>query len=206
MTAGIVFARRLREVRERKRWTQQRLADELDRLGLRSPAANSISRVTLAKIEAGGEEHTSGKNRTRAKNVSLEEVLALSAALGVAPVHMIATPDEGSEDAYLQVAPRLELEPDRARRWIRGEEPLRATDKQFFEGQVSADEWERWRNGAYRATEDLRAVLGHLLSGTASEPTEILLRDIDGFAKDVLREVQRFVRAERANAESRGAS
>lgn len=195
VTAGMVFARRLREVRTRKGWTQQELADELTRLGM---TERPISRVTLAKIEAGGEEHTNEKNRTRAQNISVEEALAISVALGVAPVHMVATPSAEQQDALIEVTPRMRVRPDEARRWIRGEEPLRAAERQFFDSQVAAEEWGQRENRAYRAVNDLRGVLGHLLSGEASEPREILLQDVEGFAKDVVREVKRYVRSERS--------
>jgi transcriptional regulator with XRE-family HTH domain len=59
-------------------WSQKDLADELQRIG--SP----IDRPTLQRIEQG----------TRAKGVTLEEVIEIAAALDVSPVQLFTRPED----------------------------------------------------------------------------------------------------------------
>ena len=62
-----VYARRLREARKHRDWTQQRLADEMKRIG------HPIDRATVAKIERGK------------RPMEVSELVAFAAALDVAP-------------------------------------------------------------------------------------------------------------------------
>jgi transcriptional regulator with XRE-family HTH domain len=105
-----IFARRVREARKRRGWKQQQLADRLAELGY-----PGLSRATIAKIE----DPTSTRS-----NASLEDVLAIAAALDCAPVHLIAPLED---DDVVQVTPGLP--PAKAamvRDWIRGSSgPLR---------------------------------------------------------------------------------
>lgn len=130
--AGQVFARRLREVRKRRGWSQEQLARRVDEeLGV------PIHRVTIAKIESGGK---------RAQHVELQEVLALSLALGVSPLHMIVP---FGADARLRVAPRKQaVGPVLARRWLQGVDTLLDEDPRWFFTEVPPDEWEALRQAA----------------------------------------------------------
>ena len=68
---GTVFAGRLREARTTRGWTQQDLADELGRIGA------PMDSTTIAKVEKGQRE------------VRLAELIAIAAALDVAPMHLL---------------------------------------------------------------------------------------------------------------------
>ncbi len=123
---GEVFARRLAQVRGRKRWSQEELARRTKDIG--SP----ISRETIAKIESGGQ---------RARNVKLEEVLALSYALGVPPLHMFV-PFEA--DGRLRiVSRRRSVSTIIARRWLRAQDTLDDEDPAFFFSELPIDEVRR---------------------------------------------------------------
>ncbi len=118
VTAGQTIARRIEEVRKRVRgWSQQDLADAVADIG---GARGSLTRTALAKIEAGG---------TRAANLSVEHLLVIAAALGVAPVDLFIPIDEDLPD---RPSPRLKITPgndarpavtvtaDHARAWVTG--------------------------------------------------------------------------------------
>jgi transcriptional regulator with XRE-family HTH domain len=133
LTAGLVFGRRLREVRKRHGWTQQDLADRMTELG------HPIHRVTLARIEKGG---------TPAHNVTLENVLALSFALGVSPLHMICPFDP---DARLRVVSKKQaVDSILVRQWLRGWEPLLDEPRGFFLDELPPDDVERALEEMYR--------------------------------------------------------
>jgi transcriptional regulator with XRE-family HTH domain len=93
----------MRTVRNRRGWTQQHLSARLDALGYH------LTRGAIAKIELG---------RSR---ISLDGALAISAALGVAPVNMFA-PMHASD--HVLVAPKLTPGSGEVRAWIRGHKPL----------------------------------------------------------------------------------
>lgn len=103
---GEVLAHRVREIRARRGWTQQQVADRLAAVGYPS------HRLTVAKIEKGG---------TRADNAPLSEILALAAALDVAPVHLIVPLED---ETAVAVTPGLVVPAAVARAWVRGKHPL----------------------------------------------------------------------------------
>jgi len=135
VTAGEVFARRMREVRRRRDWSQADLANRLKELG------HPIHRVTLTKIEQGGKETASPEARTRAQNVALEDVLAISFALGVSPIHMIVP---RQPDARLRVVSgKQAVDQILLRAWLRGESTLLDEDPRFFFSELPLDEFEK---------------------------------------------------------------
>jgi transcriptional regulator with XRE-family HTH domain len=126
-TPAEVFARRLQETRKTKGWSQQKLVEQLTRLGYR------MDRATLAQIESGARR----SDVTRSDNVTLNEVVALSVALGVALIHMVVPPE--SDDAPVRLVPNRVADPAlTARRWARGEQAL--GDEGFYWTQVPARE------------------------------------------------------------------
>src|SRR5262245_60670882 len=102
-TAGVVFGQRLTQVRTKRGITKAALSRRLDELG------HPLHRVVLGEIEAGG---------TRARNVSLEDVLAIAYALGVPPLQMMFPYDD--ETRVRIVSNRPPVEPDQLRLWIWG--------------------------------------------------------------------------------------
>ena len=95
-----VFARRVREARERRGWSQARLAAEMTRVGYPK------TRETLTKLEGG-----------KYRNASVDDVFAIAAALGVPPVHLLVPL---KDEAALEVVPGVPVAAPLARAWIRG--------------------------------------------------------------------------------------
>lgn len=113
------FVRQMKETRQRRRWTQQQLAERLTRLGI-APMNN----VIVAKIERG------------VRDVTLDEALTICLALGVAPVHMAlprewgtATPPGSSPtDLHggrsVRIAPEVTVQARSAAEWFRGHQAI----------------------------------------------------------------------------------
>lgn len=118
------IARRVREARNRKGLTAQELADNLKSRGL------EWDRQTITKLETG-----------RRQNVSVVELLALSRALDIAPIHMLLPLDDAQP---YQVTPNETLPAGRVRPWIRGIVPLPGTDARIFQTEVPLAELTAW--------------------------------------------------------------
>ncbi len=69
------FAARVREVRNRRGWSQRELAERV------TAAGRPMNASAVTKIEGG------------TQGVSLNDALVLAAVLGVAPIHMIVPMD-----------------------------------------------------------------------------------------------------------------
>src|SRR6266511_1852291 len=98
---GVIFARRVKEARKRRDWSQQTLADRLTELGY------PMTRVVLTKLEAGKRQAT------------LEDIFAFAVALGVAPVHLLV-----ALDVWLSELPASEQESLMKSQLTRGASPL----------------------------------------------------------------------------------
>lgn len=126
---GEVISRKLKTYRGLRDWSQRELAERLDDLGL------PLNRVTLAKIEAGG---------TRAGNTSVEEVLAIAAALSVPPLSLIL-PLEGERD--IAITPSSPVNPFYALNWMLGLEPFAQQGSGGLHVKSHHDTWENSRRG-----------------------------------------------------------
>lgn len=115
---GDVLARRLREARGARNWTQQELAAELERLGA------PMDRTTIAKIEKGQ------------RQARVEELIALAAALDVAPVHLFLPIED---DGLVALTPKLEVDVEKAWRWARGRQPLDPANIRTYSFQHPGD-------------------------------------------------------------------
>jgi transcriptional regulator with XRE-family HTH domain len=124
MKPSEVFAERMQEVRERRRWSQQELADRLDELGW------PTDRSTLARIE--------GKSR----GVSLNDAVAIAAALGPS-LNSMVVPLGSPKGVQIELAPKLCVAPSQARSWLRGHGPLREQDRRTYFTEVSDEEFHR---------------------------------------------------------------
>ncbi len=114
------FAARVREVRNRRGWSQRELAERV------TAAGRPMNASAVTKIEGG------------TQGVSLNDALVLAAVLGVAPIHMIVPMDgdlppvEGlppgdpghPTSTPTDLTDKLRIHPPEARTWIRGDWPL----------------------------------------------------------------------------------
>jgi transcriptional regulator with XRE-family HTH domain len=117
-----ILAQQLREIRERRRWTQQDLVDRLDELG------QPIDRAAIARIE------------TARRGVSLDEALLLAAALGVSPTNLFL-PLSPAVAERVAIAPKLHIENEHARLWVRGWQALRDEDQRTYQDMIPESEW-----------------------------------------------------------------
>lgn len=149
-TVEAIFARRLREARKARGWTQQDLVDRLDELGV------EWDRTTLARIEK------------RQRKVGLEEFVAIAAALDVAPIYLFLPIEGDVMSIYfdlegnavkgsgkrgrphgvpglppgvppVQLTPNLPVDQVKARRWAAGELPLAPENFAFYLQQNGGD-------------------------------------------------------------------
>jgi transcriptional regulator with XRE-family HTH domain len=116
MSASEVFGQRMREARERAGISQVQLSKRLATLGV------EMSRKALIELE----------RKPPRRRVSLDEALAMAAALGVAPIHLMVPfeddavlseelAEEGIFDAATELkVGNLTMAPRVARKWIRG--------------------------------------------------------------------------------------
>jgi transcriptional regulator with XRE-family HTH domain len=96
-----IVARRVKEARKSRNWSQAKLAEELTRLGYVK------SRSTLTKLEGGDY-----------RNVSVDDVFAICAAVGTDPVHLLSPLND---EAPVQVTSNVQLPAWQFRAWIRGQ-------------------------------------------------------------------------------------
>lgn len=117
LTPGEAFAEQMKKARRSAGVTQADLSARLERLGFH------LSRAAILEIEK------------KSRRISLDEALAISAALDVAPVNMIVPfeddrvlDDEAADLGYgvfepvskLKIGSALVMIPSEARSWIRG--------------------------------------------------------------------------------------
>lgn len=99
-----VFIQRVKEVRERRRWTQRDMCARLAAVGKTTDPA------TLARVEVGK------------RGVSLDDAIAYSAVLGPGLVNMVVPLDDM---ATVALAPDVVVSAPDARWWLRGVSPVR---------------------------------------------------------------------------------
>ncbi len=119
-TIGEVLAERVRSFRKAAELRQEDVAERTKVLG------HTVSRVTLARIEAG---------ETRSAGASLVEVLVLAAALDVPPALLFLPL---GDDEEVEVAPGLVVHPHIALDWVAGDDDLRSAVP-----WPSVEAWER---------------------------------------------------------------
>ena len=134
-----VFIERLADTRERKRLTQQQLADRLKALDA------PIDRSTIGKIESGK------------RGVSLDELFYFAAALGISPLALLVP----RADTRMRVAPAFEAATKDIVLWARNVFALwpphidhDESDERFFANEAITDEEAR----AYREQPTLIAM------------------------------------------------
>lgn len=105
---GTAFARRLKQARERRRWTQHRLARELTSIGWH------VDRAQVAKIES------------QDRRVSLDEAIMIAWVLSLPPAYLYLPVGEEDDVA---LAPDVNVHPDLARKWVLGKLPSVTSDQ-----------------------------------------------------------------------------
>lgn len=111
-----IFARRIREIRKSRAWSQEVVARRLMELeGKRTddPGLVESNRVLVARAEAGK------------RPVSIDDAVRFGAVLGVSPLALFLAPDE---DTLVAVAPTLSVPAGLAYQWLAGYAPLRSSD------------------------------------------------------------------------------
>lgn len=140
-----VFASTMRDVRGRRGWTQEQLEEVLVALG------HPLDRTVIARIESGE------------RKISLDDALAISAALAVAPVHMF-TPRASGEKVALGAS--LRAPAGKVRRWVRGEQPISEADDLTFWREVSDEEI---RRDQHQQFEFLNGMMNELVESLQDE-------------------------------------
>ncbi|MBA3361935.1 MAG: helix-turn-helix transcriptional regulator [Acidimicrobiia bacterium] len=102
-----VFARRTKRYRDRRGWTQERLAEELSLLGWQ------VDRAQIAKIETG------------ARGVSLDEAIAIAWALSLPPAFLWLP--LGEDDRIM--IENQSVHPELVRQWVIGQSPAATSDR-----------------------------------------------------------------------------
>ena len=115
LTADQLVADQIRALRDRRGISQQQLADAL-----------GWTQSIVARIESGQ------------RTISVSELLQISWALDVAPVHLLAASFR-PQDVPIQGG--LRLAPKDAREWIRGETPIPGGDHRSYYDNISEEEW-----------------------------------------------------------------
>lgn len=115
-----ITAQQTREVRQRKRWTQQQLSDRIGELG------GVMDRVVIAKIETGR------------RGIPLDDALLLAVALNIAPSNLLLPM---FSDEPVALAPQRAVSPRIARSWFRAQRPLPGDDERAYWSEVSDEDW-----------------------------------------------------------------
>src|SRR5262249_10823753 len=130
-TPSQVFARRVRKIRAARGWNQRDLAKRLELLGY------PLDAVTIAKIERAGREEGEVKSRHKPRRVTIDELFAFAAALGVSPIALLLPAVEGEAqdlpDIRISVAPTVTLEADFVVPWFFGAGALDEGSVPFYQ-------------------------------------------------------------------------
>ena len=132
MTVSDGVAARIRQVRKRRDWSPADLAERCAALGAADLTENVIENI----------ESRSARASKRPRPVTVDEMLALAAALNVAPVHLLVPVDDFGES--YRITSGVSERADKVRHWIRGVLPLRDGDPREFFAEVPRTEYD-WK-------------------------------------------------------------
>lgn len=123
VTPNEIVAKRVAEVRRRRGWTAEQLAQKCRDVG-----AENFTTAKVNNIE------------TRRSRVTVDELCVLARALDVAPVNLVIPPDMGSDEGYAITA-TVGLGAGRIRQWFRGIYPWPNGDRHIYLTESPVDEW-----------------------------------------------------------------
>src|SRR6266536_4003390 len=95
MTPSEQVAAQVREIRQKRRWTVAQLAQRCEELGM-----PGLTEQALYNLEAGRPDPRGRRRRA----VTVDEAIALSFALGVAPIDLMAPVPSGPTGPDISVA------------------------------------------------------------------------------------------------------
>lgn len=156
LPASEIITRQLPGLRERRGMSQRQLSRVLSESGF------PIAHPTIARTETPG-----------ARSVTLDETIALAAALDVCPIHLFLPV---RADVDVAITPARVVSPRQARQWVRGQASLPGQDRRAFAAEVMDDEWRAAREV------NLRAILGHvqrLVSATIRDDRGAMADEVD---------------------------
>ena len=173
-TPSAVVARRVLEVRERQRLTQQDLADLLRDRGV------PVDRATVARVETGS------------RGISVDDLTLFATALGISPIALLVPL---SDDSSVRVTPNLVTPSGAVREWVRGHRQLPGAESRVFRQEVADSEWVATQNSNYR---ELRALVHDLAAAVAEDNVDdcaVIAHDIADLATTLERGFQRAKRS-----------
>ena len=171
-----MFAEQVRIQRGRKGWTQKQLAARLATLGM------DVHHTTVGKWEAAE------------RRITLDEALAISIALDVALVHLLA--GSYSERAVRRpgIALSSKTPPVSARQLrlcIRGQQPLWGQDERRYSAEVAPDEWRAMQRPGVAY---LLEAAQDLLDACAADDPEACLEVVELMSDELRRQYRAFER------------
>jgi transcriptional regulator with XRE-family HTH domain len=142
-TPSDVVAEHVRAVRRRRGLTAAQLAQRCAELGV-----PELTEQALYNIETGRPD----KEGRRRRDVSVDELLVLAAALDIAPEYLVVPFDD--EMPY-QVTPTVTAPAEYVRKWVQGDHGLPGvTDWYLYAVEVPKSEWAKMMDG-YKAMQRL---------------------------------------------------
>ncbi len=136
------FRRAVREMRKRRGWSAEELAERL-----------RVDRSTVTKLEKGE------------RGVSLDDAFSYAATLGVQPSAMIAPRDA----TPVQITATESVDGHIFRAWLRGHTYIRPEDVPYFPAEVDIDEWvKRWKVDIHLVLSEMQKLVDAL--GEAIDP------------------------------------
>jgi hypothetical protein len=125
-TASDLIGQQVNILRKKRRWSLRRLAEECKARG-----------VDLGENALENIEYARKAKRTRRRQVTVDEWLALAYVLDVAPIHLLIPPDVPAEIA---ITPEVAAHALVARHWVRGTSALPGQDSLIYYGEVPNEE------------------------------------------------------------------
>jgi transcriptional regulator with XRE-family HTH domain len=130
-TPSEVVARRVKEIRQKRRMTVAQLAARLDELGM-----PGLTEQALYNLEAGRPDPRGRRRRA----ISVDEMVALAQALDVLLLDLLA-PVNDSPDPIISTTGTMTATRVEFREWARGERPLPSQDERLAYAELPPEEW-----------------------------------------------------------------